>query len=642
MNALWKCPQGHHWQGPIDEPGRCPQCGNSDAILLTSHATSIAGSDLGKNTLPPQFAQWLGAGLAALDQERCAIAGEPAGDDAVSNVSANGMSPECPRQLGEYELLELIGGGGMGEVWKGRHRKLDKLVAVKVLPTGQLHAPEIVARFLREMKALGRLDHPNIVEAHDAGEHDGTVYLVMKLVPGQDLSRLVKEGGPLPIAEACELARQTALGLQYLHDQRLVHRDIKPSNLMLTPDGTVKILDLGLARWRGESHEGEELTAAGQVLGTPAFMAPEQIDRAAGADMQADLYALGGTLFHLLTGKTPFAGHSSTFDKLLAHCSAPAPDVRSLRPDVPEDLAVLISRLLAKDPKDRPGAPAEVATALEALACTLLEGRQGSPANAPSPARSRRFRMVALATAATLLLIGTALLLPRWFETPAPTPDRGEMHLAAKSAAAFIAEAQTLDLKPPGLRNEAAIIAAYSQALQHDPDSWRAYLGRGTAYDNLERFDEALADYNEGLRRAPPAADVYLIHEQRGKLFHNRAAFRTHDPADWKRAMEDHAAAIKFRPEKAVNYKNRAICQAHLGIQSGAIADYTVYLKFYPNDFLALLWRADAYQNNGDLVRARIDREQALRINPAIAPELNERFPELKAAPPSPVSAPKS
>ncbi|MGH7169564.1 MAG: serine/threonine-protein kinase [Gemmataceae bacterium] len=285
-----------------------------------------------------------------------------------------------PSVLGEYDVLERLGGGGMGEVYKARHRRLDKLVALKLLPIGSRHAPDQLTRFLREMKTIGGLDHVNVVEAHDAGEQAGVVYLVMKLVEGVDLGTLIRQRGPLPVAEACELARQAALGLQYLHERGLIHRDIKPSNLMRTPDGTLKILDLGLARWRVAAAGAEELTEAGQLMGTPDYLAPEQARSAADADIRADLYGLGATLIYLLTGRAPFAHRQGIYEKLEAHRTEKPPDVRSLRPEAPPALAALLDRLLAKRPEDRPRTPKEVAAALAEFATTGTETiRDGKP-----------------------------------------------------------------------------------------------------------------------------------------------------------------------------------------------------------------------------------------------------------------------
>jgi serine/threonine protein kinase len=325
------------------------------------------------------------------------------------------------RLVGEYELVERISGGGMGEVYKARHRHLDKIVALKLMRTDSHHPREMAARFQREMKAVGALDHPNVVEAYDAGEQAGVVYLAMKLIDGVDLERLVKERGPLPVAEACELVRQAALGLHYLHERGLVHRDVKPSNLMRTPNGTVKVLDLGLARWCLEAEHGLALTATGRVMGTPEFLAPEQVENAAGADARADLYGLGGTLFYLLTGRAPFADYKSLYAKLDAHRSAPLPDVRSLRPDAPAELAALLNRLLAKKPAER------FATAAEAAAALAPFAEESQPREKPvtRPRANRWLPVLALAGSMALLglllvFVGTGSHPPRPDTTSAP------------------------------------------------------------------------------------------------------------------------------------------------------------------------------------------------------------------------------
>ena len=233
-----------------------------------------------------------------------------------------------PHALGEYEILERLGSGGMGEVYKARHRRLNKLVALKLLPVASSSLQERVARFVREMQAVGPLDHPNVVEAFDAGEEGGKAYLVMRLVEGVDQDRLDRERGPLPVAEACDLARQAAQGLDYLHRRGLIHRDVKPSNLMRTPEGMVKVLDLGLARLPVEDGSGENLTGSGQPVGTPDYLSPEQ---AAGAtvDARSDLYGLGCTLFYLLTCRPPFAHRRGWLGKLQAHQDESPADVRT-------------------------------------------------------------------------------------------------------------------------------------------------------------------------------------------------------------------------------------------------------------------------------------------------------------------------
>jgi WD40 repeat protein/serine/threonine protein kinase len=289
---------------------------------------------------------------------------------AVAGCSEESRNdPPTLDQLREYQLLEKLGAGGMGTVYKALHTKLKRVFALKVLAAERMRHPEAVARFQREMEAVGRLKHPNIVGATDAGEVEGTHFLVMEFVEGLDLSNLVDRFGPLPIVDACAVVRQAAMGLQHAYEHGLVHRDIKPSNLMLTPAGQVKLLDMGLARLCGERPAQEELTGTGAMMGTADYMAPEQVSDSHSADHRADLYSLGCTLYKLLTGHVPFSGnkYSSTFQKLKAHVEEAVPSISEKRPGVTADLATVVDRLLAKTPSDRFQTPSQVVEALEPL-----------------------------------------------------------------------------------------------------------------------------------------------------------------------------------------------------------------------------------------------------------------------------------
>jgi serine/threonine protein kinase/multidrug efflux pump subunit AcrA (membrane-fusion protein) len=361
---------------------------------------------------------------AAVDQAIAMPGAKPmderAGSDAMS-------TPPVPQILGEYRILEELGRGGMGRVYKALHTKLDRVVAIKILRGGRTEDGQALARFGREMKAIGQLDHPNLVRAHDAREIDGTPVLIMEFVDGLDLAEIVRRLGPLPVADACELVRQTALGLQRAHEHGLVHRDIKPSNIMLivgqaaslpvvgqerqsrqlpgqtdgqagsSPyDPMVKLLDLGLARFYAESPSGEEMTGTGQAMGTADYMAPEQASDSRTVDIRADIYSLGCALYKLLSGRAPFSGpeYRGNLDKMNAHVSQPAPPIRRFVPEVHDELAAILDRMLAKAPGDRFATPAEVAEALQPFCAGANLANLAARASAEDPLSSReRTRM---------------------------------------------------------------------------------------------------------------------------------------------------------------------------------------------------------------------------------------------------------
>ncbi|MEZ6125514.1 MAG: protein kinase [Planctomycetaceae bacterium] len=271
------------------------------------------------------------------------------------------------QRLGQYELLELIGRGGMGRVYRARHLKLDRIAAVKVLPRNGLLTKELIQRFEREMRAVGRLQHPNIVQAFDADEVEGTHFLAMEYVDGVNLSALLKGNGPLAVADACEMIRQAADALQHAYENGLVHRDIKPANLMLASDGKVRLLDLGLALLQDKSVlESSDLTSTGQLMGTIDYMAPEQAEDTHAVDIRADIYSLGASLYALLAGHPPFGGglHKSMLKKIAALATETVTPIREHRPDVPEKLAECLHQMLSRVEDERPVPPSEVAVRL--------------------------------------------------------------------------------------------------------------------------------------------------------------------------------------------------------------------------------------------------------------------------------------
>jgi tRNA A-37 threonylcarbamoyl transferase component Bud32 len=291
-----------------------------------------------------------------------------------------------------YEILGELGRGGMGVVYQARQLARNRVVALKVIRKERISHPETVRRFRREAQAAARLAHPNVVAVYDHDHEGETHFLAMEYVPGVTLQKLVEESGPLPVWQACDFIRQAALGLQHASEQGLVHRDVKPANLMamsrpgasLPARPLLKILDMGVARLSPPRDLGEEslstLTRDGSVIGTPDFVAPEQLEDPHGADVRADLYSLGCTFYYLLSGRVPFPG-GTLIQKLDRQRWETAPSVDQLRPEVPSAVAAVVRRLMAKHPDDRYRTPSELAAALEQLSRTgaLPRGHEPAP-----------------------------------------------------------------------------------------------------------------------------------------------------------------------------------------------------------------------------------------------------------------------
>ncbi|HUG92885.1 MAG TPA: serine/threonine-protein kinase [Planctomycetaceae bacterium] len=316
--------------------------------------------------------------------------------------------------LGDYLLLEPIGHGGMGEVYRARHLMMKREVAVKLLLASRIDDPDTIQRFKREVRLAARLTHPNIVTALDAGRHGGHYFLVMEFVPGQNLSRYVGQHGPLPVIKAVGCLLQAARGLEFAQQKGIVHRDVKPSNLLLSSDGTVKVLDLGLSRLHSDAaaHESDEgdldLTGSRHFMGTVNFMAPEQAVHPHEADHRADIYSLGCTLYYLLTGRAPYVS-GTAMNRVLAHREAPIPPLGGFRIDIPDELEDIYRRMMAKRPEDRYQSFSDLLADLEHCHAEMLrratEETQASPPSeescAAGEARSRGRWMWILLAAVT-------------------------------------------------------------------------------------------------------------------------------------------------------------------------------------------------------------------------------------------------
>ncbi|MDW8196537.1 MAG: bifunctional serine/threonine-protein kinase/formylglycine-generating enzyme family protein [Gemmataceae bacterium] len=293
------------------------------------------------------------------------------------------------RLANRYILQDILGEGGMGRVYKARDPRLDRDVAIKVIRREKLTHPATANRFELEIQALSRMTkHPNVVEVFIADQIGDDHYCVMELIDGTDLTKIVRDHGPLPIPTACDIIRQAALGLQHAFETGLVHRDIKPSNILVTrQSGTVKLVDLGLARIIDAPPGGPDagrITQEGFVIGTPDFLAPEQARNPMTVDIRADIYSLGGTLYYLLTGRVPYEGATPT-EKLLKHCTDPPPNLLQYRPEAPPQLQSLLEWCMAKNPDERPQTPLQLAIALQPFCPAPTAGYPPSAGSAPHP-----------------------------------------------------------------------------------------------------------------------------------------------------------------------------------------------------------------------------------------------------------------
>lgn len=322
------------------------------------------------------------------------------GDRIVAGRTAFSFAPDptedplLGRTLGGYTILERVGKGGMGTVYRALQQSLERIVALKVLSEDVANDPELSALFIQEAKAAGELSHPNIVRVYDVNVIDGVLFYVMEYMAHGSVEDLLRREGKLPVDRALLIALQAVQGIEYAEHEKLVHRDIKPANLMVHESGSVKIGDLGIAVRLADR---KPQSRAGAISGSPHYMAPEQaLGRA--IDSKADIYALGATLFQLLTGSPPFRGQSLK-EILFAHIRTDPPELRKLVPEAPEALSVLLKSLLAKDPVRRPGG----AAARQSLEAIIASRTRRAPP--PTPEKEPRWKPYAALVAASILCL---------------------------------------------------------------------------------------------------------------------------------------------------------------------------------------------------------------------------------------------
>ncbi|MGW4839298.1 protein kinase domain-containing protein [Streptomyces globisporus] len=473
-----------------------------------------------------------------------------------------------------YELASILGQGGMGQVWTAYDRRLDRRVAVKLLrpdrvagPTGSDAADELRRRFVRECRVTAQVDHPGLVTVHDAGSDGDDLYLVMQYVEGADLADHLAEQDPYPWPWAVAVAAQLCAVLCAVHAVPIVHRDLKPRNVMVRPDGTVTVLDLGVASVLDT--DTTRLTHTGSPIGSPAYMAPEQAMGGA-VGPYTDLYALGVLLHELLSGDVPFAG-STALGVLHRHLyEAPVP-VRQKRPEVPVALEALVLRLLAKDPQERPASAQEV---YEELAPLLP--KHGTPAGPQDPTRPF---LRPHAPWPDRVATPAPVPAPDTFAAPPPVlavtwPTAGGPPSFTRPPAAFPAQATPARpaTPPPGRLDVARAV-----------DEVKKLLGEGRITQAVDVLGATL----------PAAAAEHGEHSPVVRILRKQYAATLMDDGQYRRALpelrrlaEDRTAEAGPADSQALQFRyDAAQCLEQLGEAGAALVEYRAVLPYYENAY---------------------------------------------------------
>ncbi len=448
------------------------------------------------------------------------------------------VAPPLPADHPRYQLLRLLGSGGMGSVYLAEHRVLGRPVALKVINPELLSDPGALERFRSEARAAACLNHPNVVTVYDAETAGDGHFLVMEYVAGTDLARLVAGSGPLPVEAACDYVAQAALGLEHAHRHGMVHRDITPRNLMLTDNGAVKVLDFGLAYFVSEAKTGTRPAAQDVLLGSIDYMAPEQAADPHSADIRADVYSLGCTLYFLLVGQPPFP-HGQLAEKIRSHAQRPPPALGEARGDVPLGLSRVLERMLAKLPADRYQTPSEVAAAL-----SPWSGRSvAMPSAAGVKEQSRRGRRRAWGLAAVVLLL-CGLALGSWGTgwtpfggTEAVPPEAQRLY---REGVLLLGQRQQPQIRQAIRRLQSAVELA--------PDFALAHATLADAYNLCGDYGWAMAD--EVYPKAKEAAQAALARNPRLAEAHLAFAFvlDSYD-GDSRRAEKEYLEALRLSPK---------------------------------------------------------------------------------------------
>lgn len=533
----------------------------------------------------------------------------------VARLDEPGDGPteeEIPDHIGQYKTLGRLGSGGMGTVYGAVHPHLKREVAVKVVKESRALDPAAKERFQREVLAAGKLHHPNIVQTFDASFEDGRPFLVMELLHGVDLGEYVQRHGKLRPEVACDYVRQTALGLQHAHEAGIVHRDIKPSNLFLTDDGTVKVLDLGLAMLRDDAENPASFwekdasaskTATGHILGSPDFLSPEQA-LALKVDNRSDIYSLGCTLYFLLHGDAPFSGEKYDMlpDKLAGH-------VRDDLPKLPisQRLDGLLRKMVAKSPENRPAA-AEIAAAL-----------------AP---RRHTLRNTVLAVLFVAVVCAATYMVASRDDGAEPFFNRGVALMADQHNEEALQELSEAIRRRPTFveaynkRAEAHLLLGdkkssaddYAEVIRLFPENNSAYIGRGAYLRDSGNLQKALDDFDHAIRQNPNDAQAFL-----GRCETLRLLKRLDE------ALADGDNAVRLEPDNPYAFNNRGLVYMELGRFDEAITDFNEAVRLDPGIPRPYGNRGLAFGEMGDFEKALADMDKLIEMRPNLAIALNNR-----------------
>jgi serine/threonine protein kinase len=470
----------------------------------------------------------------AVPEEPAKLAGILVRDGLLTNFQAEQIMLGKWRRftLGKYKVLERIGGGGMGSVYLCEHKLMRRRVAVKVLPTAKASDPSALERFYREARAAAALDHPNIVHAYDIDQDENLHFLVMEYVDGSSFQEIAKKSGPLDPVRAAHYIAEAARGLHHAHVAGLVHRDIKPGNILVDRSGTVKLLDMGLARFFNDEDDILTKKYDENVLGTADYLAPEQALDSHGVDIRADIYSLGATFYFILTGRTPFS-EGTVAQKLIWHQTRQPKSIRVLRPEVPEPMVAIVERMMAKDPAQRYQVPLEVARALEPWTDSAIPPPSEAEMPRLSPAASGLFAAEPSSAAPAPSTVPTAVPPPAprktksWQVplTPAAPPSgpktpepRGQAGATSRTArvAAVPTAVPAPDLQPTMVSRpgpQPALAPAPEPAADDDSIPWERLASETGG--GLSRADTSERSSRKNLRPRPGGkSGVYRLSER--------------------------------------------------------------------------------------------------------------------------------